>query len=167
MGIESRTSATEGQASSTAEPIAYSVCCSDSEWCAVNVASSARRASSNGAEPSWRQRAETAVASTRSEVSASVVYLSRGKPWNSESVVFKTTRSDSPETNHEASPSRITVAIRCSRAACVNAWSPSRAHGDSMTSTRARATASTPAKCSASRKAKASGVPIGASLAKA
>ena len=57
-----------------------------------------RRPSRRVPSAACRQRASTAVASTRSVVSGSVVYSSLAKPWNSESVVLSSTRPVSPVT---------------------------------------------------------------------
>ncbi len=81
-------------------------------------------------------------------------------------MVFRTTRSDRPDTTHDAPTEQIAAAKRTSRAACVNACGPIRAQGASVTSTRACVIAP-PTKCLASRAANASGSPIGVSLANA
>ena len=60
----------------------------------------------------WRQSALTAVAQIRSRASASVVYRSRMKPWNSESVVFMSTRSVSPDVTQADDVSAVTTAVR-------------------------------------------------------
>jgi hypothetical protein len=52
FGIDSRTSATSGQRSSTASPIAYSVCCRASEWVLAKVSSIVVRTASNVASQS-------------------------------------------------------------------------------------------------------------------
>ena len=76
---------------------------------AAATASDARRSVETSASRASANDALAVVAPARGHrgrqhavrvVSASVVYRSRGKPWNSESVVFRTTRSDSPQTNH-------------------------------------------------------------------
>ena len=80
-----------------------------------------------------RQRAVTAVARIRSVVSGSVVYRRARKPWNSESVMFSSTRSSSA--GHDpgpGSPSSVTAAVRTLDALgagseCVARAGPSRA----------------------------------------
>ena len=93
------------------------------------------------AAPRYRHHALTWVASIRSRVSASVVYSSRGKPQNSELVVFSTTRFSRPDTTLTPAPAsfttRVTRVISPVRANECRV-SPMGAQPYSSTATRAR-----------------------------
>src|SRR5690349_383314 len=116
----------------------------------------------------WRQRASTAVARIRSVASGRVVYASRGKPWNSESVVLSSTRSFRPETTWVPCSVTVTTAVRTQAPERREECGPSRCQPiDSSVTLAPETCGCVLTKCRASSSPNASGAPTPCSRANA